>query len=165
MGITANAGPNVTFGQSQSFDSNPDSGPNVQYQGDILLDPRGPYTYQPGSLPTPASIRGWMNSGSIPLIDQVPSTLSATNISNTAGVTAGTPLTLASASVSGVTVGCSIISAATGQVVTGLLGLDVNVTRTATATFTNSSPKITWSAASAPGLNGIQVGDTLTFTS
>jgi hypothetical protein len=160
MGITAEQGPLVTFGQAQQFDTNPDAGPNVFYQGSLLSDPRVPYSYQPGQGPSVGGLKGWMTSGAIPILDQVPSTASATNIAS-ATPSSGTALTLVTSSGAGVTVGCSIVSAATGQTVTGLLGLDVNATRTATATFTNGSPKITWAANT---MAGMQVGDVVTFT-
>lgn len=161
MGLTAETGPLVTFGQAQNLDNNPNAGPSAWFQGDMLLDPRAQWTYQPGNPFNPASIRGWLSTTAIPVIDQVPSTASATNIASATPAT-GVPLALVSSSGAGITVGCSIINAATGQLVTGLLGIDVNAVRTATATFTNGSPKITLPANT---MSGIQVGDALTFTS
>jgi hypothetical protein len=162
MGVTAETGPLITFGQGQGqSDYNADLGPNAWYQGDMLLDPRAQYTYQPGDMLVPGAAVGWLSTTALPLIDQVPSTASATNIAS-ATPTTGVALALVSSSGAGITVGCSIINAATGLTVTGLLGIDVNAVRTATATFTNGSPKITWPANT---MSGVQVGDPLTFTS
>jgi hypothetical protein len=124
MALSAEAGPLVTFTTPQ-FDSNPSAGPNVWHKGDMIGDPRVPYTYQPGQAAT-APVYGWSSANAIPLVDQVPSAVSTTNIAAAQVPVAATPLTLASATANGITVGCSIINAATGQPVTGLLGIDVN---------------------------------------
>jgi hypothetical protein len=164
MGITAETGPSVTFGQAPNFDSNPDAGPNAWYQGDMLLDPRIPFTYQPGENSTPGSVAGWLSTTVLPLIGQIPTTLSTTNIVNqSSGVASGTPLVLASSSVAGITVGCSIINALTGVLVTGLIGIDVNTTRTSTLTFTANSPNILFNGTIGAAW-GVQVGDPVTLT-
>lgn len=162
MGTTAEEGPLGSFGQAQSPPnaSNPDAGPNFWYQGDMLLDPRGPYTFQPGNR-AGVGVFGWPTVGGIPIIDASPSTASTSNIVNGATPTVGTPLTLVTSSGSGVTVGCSVVNANTNQLVSGLLGLDVAAARTVTGTFTNGSPKITFAGAT---MQGVQVGDPLTLT-
>lgn len=169
MGTTAEEGPLGTFGKSPQDiyappnASNPESGPCFWFQGDMLLDPRGPYTYWPGNRTSTAALPvfGWPTATNIPLIDQAPSTASATNIAS-ATPSSGTALALVSSSGAGITVGCSVINANTGLTVSGLLGIDVAAARTFTGVFTNGSPKITWSAA--PGGLGIQVGDQVTLT-
>lgn len=158
MSITAEQGPKGAFGQSQ-FDSNPEAGPSFWYQGDMMLDPRQPYTYTPGQRGSGPTY-GWPTIGAIPIIDQSPSTASATNIANAAAPVAGTPLTLVSASGAGVTVGCTITNY-NGQAISGLLGLDVSAARTVTGAFTNGSPKITFTGAT---MQGVQVGDRVTLT-
>lgn len=125
MGITANKGPIITFGQSLFGDANAMAGPNMWYQGDALLDPRNYLTYQPGQADDQPTF-GWMSTTSMPIIDQVPSALSATNIANAATPSSGTALVLVSSSGGGITVGCKIVNALTGAAVTGLLGIDVN---------------------------------------
>lgn len=164
MGVTAEEGPLVTFGQAVSppNSSNPDVGPCAWYLGDMLLDPRAPFTFQPGNR-AGAGVFGWPTIGNIPIIDQAPATKSASNIVNAAAPTAGTPLTLVSSSGSGITVACSVVNANTGVNVTGLLGIDVAAARTFTGVFTNGSPKITWSGVGTAF--GIQVGDQVTLTS
>lgn len=160
MGVTGEPSPLVTFSNPQ-FDSNPDAGPNVWHKGDMLGDPRTPpYGYSPGQ-PSTTPIYGWLTANSIPLIDQVPSTAAANNIVNAAAPTPGTPLTLVVASGAGIIIGQSVTNANTGQVVSGLLGIDVNANRTATVTFTNGSPKIGWASNN---LLGAKVGDSLTLT-
>lgn len=160
MTITANAGPNATFGQAPFGDNNPEVGPNAWYQGDMILDPRAPFTYVPGQRGG-GPVFGWPTIGAIPILDCVPVTASASNIAS-ATPSSGVALTLASSSVSGVTVGATVVSAGTGLTVTGLLGLDVSTTRTVTGTFTNGSPKITFTGVV---LIGVQVGDQITLTS
>lgn len=158
MTVNANAGPLVSFGTAPFGDANPDAGPCAWLFGDMLLDPRAPFTYKPGQ----ARSFGWPTATAIPLIDQAPSTASASNIASAAAPTPGTALALVSASGAGITVGCQVVNANTGVNVTGLLGIDVAAARTFTGVFTNGSPKITWSGA--PGALGIQVGDQVTLT-
>lgn len=162
MGTTAFDGPLITYGQAQEppDDSNPQIGPNAWYQGCGILDPRGPFTYQPGQRPDQANFL-WPTVGAIPIIDQVPSTASTTNIVDAQAPVSGTPLTLVSSSGSGVTVGCSVINAKTNQKASGLLGLDVAAARTTTGTFTSGSAKITFSGVS---MLGVQVNDQITLT-
>jgi hypothetical protein len=158
---TADSGPLITFGQAVTDDFNWAAGPSAWYQGDMILDPRAPFTYQPGQSDSQPNF-GWPTIGGSPILTAIPVTASTTNLVNAATPTSGTALTLPSSSVAGVTVGCSVVNALTGQTVTGLIGLDVNVTRTATATFTNGSPKISWGTAAS--FWGMQIGDVITFT-
>jgi hypothetical protein len=126
MALSAQAGPLVTF-VTPGFDNNPDVAPNVWHKGDLLGDPRTNLTYVPG-MGNPINITpifGWPTVGSVPVIDQVPSTASTTNIASSATVTPGTPLVLVSSSGAGITVGASVFNPATNKVVTGLLGIDV----------------------------------------
>ena len=161
MSQTAEQGPLITFGQAVSNDTNPDAGPSAWYQGDMILDPRTQYTYQPGEPATAGQTWGWTTAGPVVLVDQAPSTASTTNIVDAATPTTGVPLTLVTSSGSGITVGCSVVNALTGKLVTGLLGIDVSAARTVTGSFTNGSPKITDSGET---LLGVQVGDRVTLT-
>lgn len=169
MTIEANQGPLISFGappigtaagQPPRMDSNPDNGPCAWRFGDMLLDPRYPWTYLPGEDST-STIFGWPTASAIPIIDSVPSTASATNIAAAQVPVAGTPMTLVSSSGGGVGVGCSFQNS-NGVTVTGALGLDVSLARTFTGTFTNALAKITY--ASVNGL-GVQVNDQVTLTS
>jgi hypothetical protein len=158
MALSAEAGPLVTFTTPQ-FDNNPDVGPNVWHKGDSMGDPRTGLTYSPG-LPDTEPFYSWPTNGHILVIDQVPSTLSASNIAS-ATPSSGTALALVSSSGGGITVGCSIINRATGLLVTGLLGIDVNASRTATVTFTNGSATVGWASNT---VMGVQNGDAVTLT-
>lgn len=158
MSITAEAGPLVTF-STPAFDNNPDVGPNVWHKGDMIGDPRSGLGYTPGQ-PDATPIYGWPTVGPMLAIDQIPTTLSASNIASATPAT-GVALTLASSSVAGVTVGCSIVNRKTGAAVTGLIGIDVNTSRTATVTFTNGSSTVGWATNS---VMGVQNGDTCTLT-
>lgn len=161
MGTTAIDGPFVTYGVAPSPPnaSNPQLGPNAWYLGDMLLDPRGPFTYQIGGG-ADKPMFGWPTATNIPILDYAPATASASNIVNAAAPTPGSPLTLTAGA--GVTGSTKVTNANTGVVVSGLLGIDVAAARTFTGVFTNGSPKITWSAVGSAF--PIQVGDQVTLT-
>lgn len=166
MGITAEEGPKISYGDTPSppNSSNPQIGPDSARHGYAMLDPRAPYTYQPGQsggVPSDRAIFTWPVTGGIPIVDQVPSAASTTNIVNAATPASGTPLTLVSASGSGITVACAVINANTNLSVSGLLGIDVCAARTFTGTFTNGSAKITFTGVVPLGA---QVNDPVTLT-
>ena len=121
MSITANSGPYVSFGQAPFPDYNPEAGPSLFYAGAGLLDPRPFYTYSPGQN-FGAATAGFLGFTRILSVNQVPSTLSATNIATSQAPVSGTALTLTAGT--GVTGSTSITSATTGALVTGLLALD-----------------------------------------
>jgi len=146
MGITAHTGPIISFGQAVFGDSNSQAGPCAWLYGDMILDPRTSFTYQPGQRDGQPTY-GWPTVGKVPVIDQVPSTASTTNIVNAATPTAGTALTLVSSSGSGITVGCSIKNGVSGQTVTGLLGIDVN-------TAISPQPPVTFGTGDVSGTTG-----------
>lgn len=104
-----------------SANQNPQGGISLYNHGWGLLDPRTPFTYYPGG-DVSNKVYGHY-SGFCTVINQVPSTISATNIagSQTPGTSA---LTLVSSSGGGITVGTSITRADTGATVTGLLAID-----------------------------------------
>jgi hypothetical protein len=158
MAITAHSGPLGSYGQSS--DNNPQVAPSFWYQGDMILDPRTPYTYQPGQGDR-EPYYGWGTAGQVCIIDQVPAALSAVNIvANAAAPTSGA-LTLVTASGAGITVGCSLNNALTGAFVPSVLGIDVSAARTFTGTFASGSAKITIASVNALG---IQVADQVTLT-
>lgn len=126
MAKSALSGPLVVYGQPPlvagiSSDYNPDLGPSMFWGGIGLFDDRRGYL--PGGNDTDA-IYGFSSTGTYNVIDQVPSTLSAVNISAAVVPVAGTPLTLVAASGAGITVGQTVFNPATGQNVTGLLVID-----------------------------------------
>lgn len=127
MGIDASQGPIVTYragagSSTNPANQNPQAGPSSFIHGIVSQDLRDPYCYVPGSSAT-KPVYGWLGSGVV--LDQVPSAINAANIaaSQTPGASVRT-ITLVSSSGSGITVGTSITSAATGNTVTSLLAID-----------------------------------------
>jgi len=121
MSISAFSGPVISFGQAPFADYNPELGPSLFYAGAGLLDPRPFYTYEPGQA-SGNVVAGFLGITRILTVNQVPSTLSATNIALAQAPTAGTALTLTAGT--GVTGSVTITSASTNSQVTGLLALD-----------------------------------------
>jgi hypothetical protein len=158
MALSAQAGPLVTF-VNPGFDYNPDVGPNVRHKGDLFADPRTNLAYSPGN-PSTSLVFGWPTVGAVPIIDQIPSTLSATNIASTGAITSN-KVTLVASSGAGITVGASVFNPASNQTVTGLWGIDVCAARTATGTFTNGSASI---GCTNNNILGVKNGDALTLT-
>lgn len=111
-------GPFGVFGASPYSDSNPSIAPSVFIDGVALMDTRFPHD------PDGNGYWGWYGTTYIPVIDAVPSTISAVNIAASQTPVAATPLTLVAATGAGVTVGQSIINSLTKQTVTGLLVVD-----------------------------------------
>lgn len=110
MSLSAIAGPNIVYGQDPPVasgappaDYNPDSGPNLAYCGDGLIDPRFGYTIG-GTGNGSAQAFGYGPGINYQVIDQVPSTAATANIAALANVTSGTAMTLVSSSGSGIVV-------------------------------------------------------------
>jgi hypothetical protein len=130
MARTDFTGPVIAFGKGRSpggigfsQDNNPDDpSPSLGNRGWGWLDPRPPFTYQPGMSAT-EPFYGFA-AGELTLIDQAPSALAANNIAASQAITAGTAATLVATSGAGITVGASVVNALTGQLVTGLLAID-----------------------------------------
>ena len=124
MTVSAFSGPLLTFGQSAS-DYNPDLGTSLLYAGSGLLDPRTPFTYEPGQSATTFTA-GWLGTSNIRTVDAVPYTAAAAAIVASANPTTAT-LTLVSAAsaTTGVSITNSVVNAATGQTDTSsLVALD-----------------------------------------
>ncbi len=123
MSATAYTGPVVVFGQAAGGPgSNSMRGPSLFDQGLGLLDPRQPFTYEPGQSEN-ETFYGWLGVTGIPVLDVVPYTATAGAIAAAALTVSGTAMTLASSSADGVTVGASVKNASTGQTVSGLLAI------------------------------------------
>lgn len=125
MTVSAISGPFVAFGQAaqqsglgQAGDYNPHAGPSSFYQGTAILDPRVPFTYQPGGKST--GYYGWLGTQDCPVLDITPATKAVAAIAAAANVVASTPMTLVAASGAGIVISQSVVNAATGQTVTGL---------------------------------------------
>lgn len=143
MTITANAGPYVAFGQvAGTSESNPDRAPSIFDMGAIYPDPRAPFCYKPGGTgPT----YGWYGLTYISALSIAPSTLSATAVAAANTVTTGVPMTLASSTANGVTVGQSVVNASTGVLVTGLLAIGTAGQQTTSTSFGTSGAVRIWS--------------------
>jgi len=122
MTISALTGPVVSFGQGVSSDSNPERGPSAFDQGLMLADPRAPFCYAPGSN-AGRPFYGWLGGTDCAVLDVVPYTLTVGAIAPAAHAVNGTAMTLLAATADGVTVGASVVNAATGALVSGLLAI------------------------------------------
>ena len=113
----------VVFGQAPgqgvaSGTYNNAVGPMATYAGQGLLDVRA--SYQPGQADT-SIVYQWVDGGSYPVVDQIPSAISAVNIAAAQTPTAGTPLTLVSTTGAGITVGATAINRVTGASIIGVI--------------------------------------------
>ena len=130
MAISALPGALIVFGQAPSplgqaqTDYNTTDSPSMFNIGAFTMDPRAFYTYNPGSNYTYVTY-GWGGVGRIPVIDQVPTTISTNSVAQTQiPSSVGAALTLTASNTTNVTVGVSITAPETGQTVTGLLAID-----------------------------------------
>lgn len=78
MGITAESGPVIVYGFTQTSSGqvteyNEERGPSMNDLGQGMLDPRAPYTYQPGAA-VGTKVRGFWNGYAA--VDQIPGTIS-----------------------------------------------------------------------------------------
>lgn len=101
---------------------NPEVGPNPFHIGMALLDPRVPFTFQPGQG---FGVKNYVfvSGGRFLCVDQAPSAISAVNLAASQSPGAGA-ITLVSATGAGITAGVSITRPDTGATVTGLLAID-----------------------------------------
>ena len=128
MGITAVSGPQVAFGitttsTGQVQDYNEERGPSLYDLGTAAMDPRYQFAYAPGSA-VGTRVYGFYNNAAI--VDYVPTTLqtSAIAVSSATAPTAGTALTLASASSAVGTYATTIIAPETGTTSENLIAID-----------------------------------------
>ena len=121
MSITAFSGPVISFGQGPFPDYNPEAAPSLFFGGVGLLDPRPNFTYEPGQ-DFGSVTAGFYGISRIMTVNQVPSTLSATNIATSQTPVSGTAVVLTAGT--GVTGSTTSTNASTGLAVTGLLALD-----------------------------------------
>lgn len=130
MSITAISGPYVQFPEGAqtgtSPGQNPEAGPALFSHGYAIMDLRPPYVYVPGQNFGDQTC-GWI-SLDCQTLDEVPYTATTSNIAAAQTATAGTALTLVSVSATGIVAGVTITSALTGQIVTGLLAINSQMT-------------------------------------
>ena len=150
MAVTAFSGPLVVFGQSPlTAENNPDIGSSLFFAGVGLLDPRLPFTYNPGEAQSAPDL-GWLGIDNITTLSIVPYTKAAGAIVASANP-AGATLTLVSASsaTTGVYITPSIPRSDTGALDTnggaGLVALDAYTS--VTASFANGVMTITANSA------------------
>ncbi len=133
MSITSPSGPVVTqyddplnqiSGNTVPANTNPEDGPSAFAHGQLLLDPRYQFTYNPGQ-DFGKAVCGWNNTW-YEAVNQAPSTKQTNNIATAQTATANTALVLTAGT--GVTSGVTITRADTGATVTGLLALDSAMT-------------------------------------
>ena len=129
MSITAFSGPLISFGSAASNDYNPEAGPSLFFGGTGLLDPRGPFNYQPGQN-FGAATCGFLGNSNILSVNAAPATKAAAAVAAVANVVSGTAMTLVSVTGSGITVGASVVNYNTGGTVTGLLAVGAAAGRT-----------------------------------
>ncbi len=165
MSISAFSGPQVVFGPQTGVtpETNPDVGTSLFYAGSGLLDPRPQLGYKVGQN-FGAQTCGWLGTNAIQTVYGPPMTLVTTKLSSTGvHIVAATPMTLISATTTGVAVGVSAIRQDTGATVTGLM-LDP-LSMSCTAALTINSNVLTVSATGATNGNnpiGITLGMVLT---
>lgn len=161
MSISALSGPVVAFGQGPFPDYNPEAGPSLFFGGVGILDPRSFYTYTPGQ-DFGQTTAGFLGTTRILAVNQVPSTLSATNIATSQTPASGTNVVLTAGT--GVTGSTTITNASTGASVTGLFALDGAAGR---VSFGSSGTIQLWDPTKALSRNvriTTAAGDTAVYT-
>ena len=139
MALTSLSGPLVVGFGSGANDANPEKAPSMFAYGVGILDQR--FGYLPGAGENSLT-PGWYGAGSIAVLNQVPSAISAVNIAASQTPVAATALTLVAASGGGITVAQTIITASNTSV-SGLLVID-GAAGTLAGSGTISPPQVTW---------------------
>lgn len=156
MVITANSGPMVTFGITQSstgqtMEYNEERAPDVSDLGSGTMDPRPFYRYAPGSAVGSKILSLYDNAG---FVDWVPGAVSSNGlVSNGSSGVGGTTLTLTSTGAGVVTT--SIVAPESGITVTGLvlLGSTVSGSTLAYIAFGQSGTVAAWNPQFGTGRN------------
>jgi len=142
MAGVKNTGPNVSMGpmagmippaQPQEYSN--EMGANIGYQGEAFPDCRFPINKD---NPTPGSILCHLSNPQIISVDAFPS--GQQNLTVAGAATNGTPFALVSTYAAGIALNMPMINAATQQVVSGILGLDIGFT---TLNVTSGNPVAT----------------------
>lgn len=126
MSVSAFSGPLIAFGQASSGDYNPEQGPSLLWGGAALLDPRAPFTYNPGQDAGAATCGFLGGPNGVNTLNVTPAALSSIAISTAAATTLNTPVALvaASSATTGLAAGVAVTNQATGVLATGLVALD-----------------------------------------
>ena len=134
MSVTAFSGPVIVFGQSPLVPNeyNPDLGSSLFYAGGGILDPRIPFTYQPGEAQS-AQDFGWYGFSDIVSYLNVPYTNAAAAVVTSANPTSATlALVTANSATTGVYYSSTFTRSDTGATDT-VLALDAYASITASA--------------------------------
>jgi len=150
MAITAFSGPITVFGQSPYANTvaNPDIGSSsLFYAGAGILDPRLPYTYQPGESQSALDF-GWLGFDNITTLSAVPYSAAAAAIVASANPTSATlSLVTTNSSTTGVYYSTAFTRADTGAT-DSVLALDAYAS--VTGSFSNGVLTITASSSQMP---------------
>jgi hypothetical protein len=105
---TSLSGPVILYGNDNPQQiSETDAGPNIDFQGSAVLDPR--YTSQATAPGSATEINTWFNSAQIESLCMVPTALSTTRIAAAQAPTVGGFFTLAAVNATGVAVNVPLI--------------------------------------------------------
>jgi hypothetical protein len=105
--LSINSGPNVSTGNTNPVQNyEPDQGPDVNFQGGAIIDPR--FVSSVGAAPG-SKILALFANPYFALLDAVPQAANAARIAPAANVVANTPMVLATAQAAGLSVSIPII--------------------------------------------------------
>lgn len=164
MSISAFSGPVLSFGQSpySPNEYNPNIGPSLFTNGSGILDPRTPYTYQPGQASSQFT-GGFVGNTTI---DAVPYTASTAALVASANPTSATLTLVTSASATtGVSITTTMVRADTGAIDAGpLIVIDGYASFTASITGTVMTVTANSTAPIAVGMVLLTAGGTGTLS-
>jgi hypothetical protein len=131
-------GPAIQFGNSNPQQrSNSDAGPNIEFQGNCLIDSRFAYAAA-DTAPSNSGVPCWFGTASLEALNIVPATKSTNGIAATQATTAGTPLTLTAANSVAISVNIPVIPYGVAiqptQVTTPVLAIDFGFATVTTTT-------------------------------
>ncbi len=165
MSVTAFEGPVISFGQSpyNPNEYNPNLGPSAFYAGSGILDPRTPYTYQPGQRG--GQFNGIFLQGTGTTLDAVPYSASAVAIVASANPASATlALVGAASATTGVSLTTTMVRADTGAIDAGpLVVLDGYTSFTGSISGTTLTVTANSTGPIYPGMTLLTAGGTGTL--
>ena len=169
MSISASSGPIISFGQAPYADYNAEAGPSLFYNGAGILDPRSPWTYEPGQSFSNVTA-GFLGFTDIRTMNVIPFTKATSAVVASANATAATLVLVSAASATtGVAIVPSITRADTGVVDTnggaGFVALDAYTSFTASITGTVMTVTANSVAPITIGMTLLTAGGTGTLSS
>jgi hypothetical protein len=158
MSVTAYSGPVGQYGTVQTssagtglvgldLEHNDQRAPMFSDLGDMMMDPRVAYSYQPGSGPSRLTLSFYNNVGTV---DYIPATANTSALYTSTGVSSGVvgAFTLAAASTANGTYATTIIAPETGNVSGPLIALDSTA---AYVTFASAGTMGVWNPGGGTG--------------